>query len=215
MKTVKYVVGDVHGCLSQLTTMLKMIDDSKDTNANNQVIFLGDYIDRGPNIPGTIDKLMEYQAQNPNTIFLMGNHDLELTLGHNYLASEGTMSQYGGVIPDNHMEWLKALKPYYEDEKNYYIHGGLPFKEAIPKLTHIDQLVWIRESERMKHNKVLIVGHTPHSSSVPVVYKLDGEITGINLDGGCCFGGFLLCAIMEDGEYNGRFMSISNSNKGS
>lgn len=67
-----YAVGDVHGCLDKL---LRLLDILNYDPAGDRLIFLGDYIDRGPDSKGVVDLLLRLQHENANNIFLMGNHE--------------------------------------------------------------------------------------------------------------------------------------------
>ena len=67
-----YVIGDIHGCLEELTYLLENLplEDS------DRLIFLGDYVDRGPDPKGVVSYLIERQLkEDQDLIFLKGNHD--------------------------------------------------------------------------------------------------------------------------------------------
>ncbi len=67
-----YAVGDVHGCLDKL---LRLLDVLNYDPAEDRLIFLGDYIDRGPDSKGVVDLLLRLRYENSDNIFLMGNHE--------------------------------------------------------------------------------------------------------------------------------------------
>ena len=71
-----YAVGDIHGCAALLDVLLEKInaDDAAD-GKKRRLIFLGDYVDRGGDSKGVIDRLMAIRAREPETIFLKGNHE--------------------------------------------------------------------------------------------------------------------------------------------
>lgn len=77
-------IGDIHGSLSLLEQLLGYI---RPTSAD-RLVFLGDYIDRGPDSCGVIDRLLVLARQFPDTVFLRGNHD-QLML--DALAEWGTL----------------------------------------------------------------------------------------------------------------------------
>ena len=115
------IIGDIHGCRSELERLLDRLAPTQDET----LVFLGDYVDRGPDSPGVIARLLQLRAERPDTVFLRGNHD-EMLLsflrlvehGHGYAylytANGGvsTLEQYGcppmavswcmhtGAIPD-------------------------------------------------------------------------------------------------------------------
>ncbi|TNF50193.1 MAG: serine/threonine protein phosphatase, partial [Deltaproteobacteria bacterium] len=64
-------VGDIHGCLHQLKALMEQVVPSP----SDQVVFLGDYVDRGPASFGVIDYLLEFGNTFPSTVFLRGNHE--------------------------------------------------------------------------------------------------------------------------------------------
>lgn len=67
-----YAVGDIHGRADLLETLLSRLD----ATTGDHVVFLGDYIDRGPDSRGVIDRLLEFEAaSNASTSFLLGNHE--------------------------------------------------------------------------------------------------------------------------------------------
>ena len=67
-----FVIGDIHGCLNKLEQLWDRIDPRPD---KDQLVFLGDYIDRGEDSSGVLDYLLQLKETYLNTIFLMGNHE--------------------------------------------------------------------------------------------------------------------------------------------
>jgi serine/threonine protein phosphatase 1 len=74
-------IGDIHGCLDPLRRLLETVAPQ----AGDQFVFLGDYIDRGPDSVGVIDTLLDFR-QKYRAVFLRGNHEQMLL---NYLAGKG------------------------------------------------------------------------------------------------------------------------------
>lgn len=72
-----YAIGDVHGRIDLLDTLLAMIDadDRARGPAQRQIVFLGDLIDRGHDSAGVVDRALRLSSELPNTRFLMGNHE--------------------------------------------------------------------------------------------------------------------------------------------
>jgi serine/threonine protein phosphatase 1 len=64
-------IGDIHGHLDKLDRLLVQVQ----VTAEDQLVFLGDYIDRGPDSRGVIERLLELQEEFPLTVFLRGNHE--------------------------------------------------------------------------------------------------------------------------------------------
>ena len=71
-----FAVGDIHGCKDLLDNIhQKIIKASKDKKGEKLIIYIGDYIDRGTNIKGTIQTLIDFNPANFKKIFLLGNHE--------------------------------------------------------------------------------------------------------------------------------------------
>jgi len=64
-------VGDIHGCLAELQTMLDYLKPT----VEDRFVFVGDYVDRGLNSAGVLDLLIEFREKFPKSIFLRGNHE--------------------------------------------------------------------------------------------------------------------------------------------
>jgi len=64
-------IGDIHGELDQLNRLLNTVGPAD----NDRFVFLGDYIDRGKNSKGVIDRLISFHEEFPDTVFIRGNHD--------------------------------------------------------------------------------------------------------------------------------------------
>lgn len=91
-------IGDIHGCTRQLQTLLARLP----LRPEDVVVFLGDYVDRGPDTPGTIETLRAFARQHPRCVFLRGNHDAML-LDFAGITNDGTGVSYlepcnGGAI---------------------------------------------------------------------------------------------------------------------
>ena len=71
-----FSIGDIHGCLKQLISLQKKIINSESFKKDNDLlIYLGDYIDRGPHTKIVINQIIKLQKENIKSIFLMGNHE--------------------------------------------------------------------------------------------------------------------------------------------
>lgn len=192
-------IGDIHGCLSPLQRLIKMLNPKP----SDTLVFLGDYVDRGLNAKGVIDYLIELNKTH-TCVFLLGNHEVLML---DYLAGLLTISDWernGGIatlnsythngavhIPDSHLDFLKACLPYYDTPDYFFVHGGLkPFRtieENLHKMTKLE-LVWERShlddavvnAEDYKWEKTVVCGHTPIPNPI-VLEKL------IAIDTGCVY----------------------------
>lgn len=70
-----YIIGDIHGCLSELKRLIKTLEQKEQLGRNDRLIFVGDYIDEGYDSFGVVDYLIQLQERYP-CIFLMGDHEL-------------------------------------------------------------------------------------------------------------------------------------------
>jgi serine/threonine protein phosphatase 1 len=200
-----FIVGDIHGCRDMLEEMLDIIpwDPEKD-----DLIFIGDYIDRGYDSRGVIDILIKLMGSSSNVQCLLGNHEslfLEYFLGRNentFLINGGvaTLASYmvnGKVdIPPGHIEFLKTLKTLVELDNYYIVHAGLMPGIEINKQSLKDKL-WIREDfifSDYDFGKKVIFGHTPF----PAPYITENKI---GLDTGAVFGNQLTCIELPDEKF--------------
>ena len=69
-----YAIGDVHGQITMLRTMMELLKDQS-LREQDQLVFLGDYVDRGEDSKAVLDTLIALQEERPNTVFLRGNHE--------------------------------------------------------------------------------------------------------------------------------------------
>jgi serine/threonine protein phosphatase 1 len=164
-------IGDIHGCLAALEAILRVVDPRQD----DTLITLGDYVDRGPDSRGVIERLIRLETEC-RLVPLLGNHDeafLEALQGQDleyWLAMGGvaTLESYrspsgGGNIPEEHIAFVRNCTPYFETETHIFLHGsydpGLPMTEQAR-----ETLLWesLRGAIPGPHcsGKTVIVGHT-------------------------------------------------------
>ncbi len=189
---VTYVVGDIHGCLQPLKRLLAKIGPQ----AGDEVVFIGDYIDRGPQSREVVDHLLGLPYR---CVFLLGNHEkmlLDYLAGADeglYLANGGlaTLESYGGDpanIPPAHLSFFRSLRPMYETPEYLFVHAGIRPMLALEK-QKLDDLVWIRHEFFQfigRYPKPVVFGHTP-------VRQVLLSEDRIGIDTGCVYGGKLTC----------------------
>jgi serine/threonine protein phosphatase 1 len=190
------VIGDIHGCLNQLSALMAKIAPV----SGDQIVFLGDYVDRGPNSAAVIDYLIEFSRTFPSTAFLRGNHEqmfIDYLDGHDpsaFLMNGGlkTLESYQDrgqwPVPPSHRIFLESLLNYYETEGCIFVHAGM--RPGIPLAKQeISDLLWIRREfidSDYDWGKTVVYGHTPLKEPC-----LAGRRLG--LDTGCVYGGQLSC----------------------
>ena len=201
-----FAIGDIHGCYDRLKKLMGKIpiDFSRDT-----LVFIGDYIDRGPHSVEVVDYLIQLQSRIPEVVFLKGNHEDMLDKfikgadRFTYLLNGGqkTLDSYlmkpvqseFFPIPPDHMEFFKSLRLFYETEDFIFVHAGL--RPRVPLETQkTEDLLWIRDkfiSTKYDFGKRVIFGHTPLKK--PLV-----ETNKIGIDTGAVYGNALTCVELPD-----------------
>ena len=204
-----YAIGDIHGSFDRLQELMQKIpiDFARDT-----LVFIGDYIDRGPASVEVVDYLIDLNKRVPGIIFLKGNHEdmlekyLEGTDRFTYLLNGGqnTLDSYLSKnrqselypIPPDHMSFFKSLRLYYETEAYIFVHAGLRPKVPLAS-QETEDLLWIRDKfiySKYNFGKTVIFGHTPLEK--PLV-----ESNKIGIDTGAVYGNALTCLQLPELEF--------------
>ena len=206
-----YAIGDIHGCLSHLEHLIDLVNPDLD---RHRLIFMGDYIDRGPDSAGVVDFIIDLKKRyNPeNIICLMGNHErmfLDYLDGKDemlFLMNGGvtTTASYWGEygdrlnrrLPPEHWEFYQTLKLYYETDDYIFVHAGL--KPGLPLENQQEEdLLWIRKefiSSDYDFGRRVIFGHTPMRSPLVRANK-------IGIDTGAVYGNKLTCVVLPDEKF--------------
>jgi serine/threonine protein phosphatase 1 len=203
-----YAIGDVHGSLDMLVKLVARCHvHAADTPMT--LVFLGDYIDRGPNSAGVVQLLMELAADMPGgVIALKGNHEamaldvLDGAAPAEFWLSQGgaqTLASYGGAnvhaMPQEHVQWLRALPTHFDDGRRFFVHAGVDPQRPLDAQKEED-LLWIREPflfDDRDYGRLIVHGHTPLETGTP-----DLRANRLNLDTGAVFGGPLTAAVFDD-----------------
>jgi serine/threonine protein phosphatase 1 len=204
-----YAFGDIHGRSDLLREMFTVIDADMARNPVSRAVevFLGDYIDRGPDSADTLDLLIERSLYR-ETVFLKGNHEayfLEVLRDPTKLedwrqfGGLQTLMSYGiqpslnpdaaeqtdliraliEVMPGDHLRFLQSLKPSFLCGDFFFVHAGV--RPGIPlKEQQENDLLWIRNEfldSDENFGKFIVHGHTP-------VREPDIRPNRINIDTG-------------------------------
>lgn len=193
-------IGDIHGHTAALRALL----DAIAPQAEDIVITLGDYIDRGPDVPGAIETLLDLEKRCRLTP-LLGNHEeilLQLCNGEpgmaDWLAYGGleTLAAYDctdpAEIPQEHIAFFRRCVDYFETQTHFFVHAcyfpHLPLAEQPADILRWQSLRRIRPMMHIS-GKTAIVGHTAQK---------DGEILDLGhlkcIDT-YCYGGKWLTAL--------------------
>lgn len=217
-----FVISDIHGCLDHFQQLLKKINYKPNVD---EIILLGDYIDRGPKSKEVVELVMN-MVRNENVIALRGNHDqrfLDLieTKDPNLFKE---FLKYGGIetlesyypkykyesienIVDyikceyqTHIQFLKNTLIYHENEHFIFVHGGLNPNYQNWREQPILDFLNIREKfiyQKTQVDKIVIFGHTI-TSKIHHSADIYFSKDKIGIDGGCAFKQQLNCLEIID-----------------
>ncbi len=206
-----FAIGDIHSCPDELGAMLKAIAPRD----GDTVVFVGDYVDRGPSARAVVDLLLEVERGPAEVIFLKGNHeDMMLSFlglpgryGDSFLINGGaaTLESYGvnddnlpsapERIPESHMNFLTHLSTSYLRPPFLFVHAGiLPARQLEEQ--SVEDMLWIRQEFIFQPHQIdatVVFGHTPmREVLVDMPYKL-------GIDTGLVYGGKLSCVEFTEG----------------
>jgi serine/threonine protein phosphatase 1 len=217
-----YAIGDVHGRADLLALVMQQIeiDILLHPVAKPIVVFLGDYVDRGPASKEVLDLLLG-SRQMPEMVFLKGNHEafvldmlrnsarlddwrryggLETLISYglkppiNPTASEQVtlVDAFAKALPETHRRFLETLQTSFDCGDFLFVHAGVRPLVPLSAQTEHD-LLWIRDdflNWDKKFEKVIVHGHTP-------VEEPDVRFNRINIDTGAFATGRLTCMTFE------------------
>ncbi len=206
-----FAIGDIHGCPDELAAMLKAIAPGP----GDTVVFVGDYVDRGPSPRDAVETVIESGDSGAEFIYLKGNHeDMMLSFlglpghyGESFVFNGGatTLSSYGvredavdhaiERIPGRHLDFLKNLALSYYRPPYLFVHAGVMPTRQLEEQDEED-LLWIRREFIQNPHQLgatVVFGHTPlRSVLVDLPYK-------IGIDTGLVYGGKLTCIEFTEG----------------
>lgn len=188
-------IGDVHGCAKTLKALWKKLEPFKDYVH----VFVGDYIDRGPDSKEVIDFLLSVKKER-KSVFLRGNHELMLLRAlesgstENWMMNGGqtTLKSYGeratmSDIPDNHIDFFKRTRLYFETDDYFFVHAGIPptltIEESKEDESSHEYFYWGREHINAftpPWEKTVVFGHTPQPFPIQ-------QQKMIGIDTGCVY----------------------------
>lgn len=202
----RWIIPDIHGCAN---TVKALLENTLCVTKHDQLFFLGDYIDRGPNAKGVLDYFMHLQEEEYDVHFLKGNHedlcisayeaDKKRRLFGKHpeqkeweaVGAKETLESFGVKhprdIPQLYIDWMNACLPYIELEKYILVHAGMNFQSSNPfEDTH--SMMWIRhfkvDYSKSKGKKV-VHGHIPVDYSfINLVIENNTAYDFIALDNG-------------------------------
>lgn len=167
-----FAIGDIHGCFPALESILAEIAPQ----ADDLIVALGDFIDRGPDSSRVVDRLIGLSGQT-QLVPILGNHEemlLSILDGHQYLL--GNWLGFGGLatlesyaakhpaeIPPEHVAFLRSCRPYFETATHFFVHAAYHPRKPLDKQP-AEVLRWdsLRAKLPRPHRsrKICICGHT-------------------------------------------------------
>jgi serine/threonine protein phosphatase 1 len=180
-----YAIGDIHGSLQKLCDLIAQCERHADGRPAS-FIFLGDYIDRGPDSAGVVDTVMRLQSRlTERVIALRGNHEAVALEVIDCEADEELWLREGGTAT------LRSYGVARDDGQRFFVHAGIDPDKPLHAQSDND-LIWIREpflSDARDHGRLIVHGHTPQPTGMP-----DWRGNRLNLDTAAVFGGPLTAA---------------------
>lgn len=221
-----YAIGDVHGEIEKLETLLGYIrDDARRVGGPHRIVFLGDLIDRGPDSRAVVART-KYLCESGEAIAIKGNHE-ELMLHAydqresigiywwaenggdetilSYARANGFADDFRDAIDREHIDWLRTLPVMVRDEERglVFVHGGID-PAVFPKCN--DELrMWTRSRKFFDTHKwpdrdelrdLLVV----HGHTPTHDFEPERQEQRINVDTGACFGGPLTAVVLPPGD---------------
>jgi serine/threonine protein phosphatase 1 len=193
-------IGDIHGCVDQLDTLLHAIALTSD----DHLVLLGDYVDRGPDSAGVLRRIIRLGSTHRVTA-LMGNHEQMMLTARDshdrfsdWLRNGGdqTLRSYAGVrgtlrdVPADHWQFMsEKLVDYLETDTHIFVHANAYPDQPMDQQPDY-MLRWERCDRIAAHEsgKTIVCGHTPQTSGRPM-----NRGYAVCIDTNACGGGPLTC----------------------
>lgn len=232
-----FVISDIHGMIEQLEELLGF------WNREDQLIILGDMIDRGKNSLKVVKRIMELSKDYP-IVLIKGNHDQMLL---DYIENPSNFERYyrngaettvasfcqtEDVLKLDHeqrvnqmkekckeeIEFLKTGRLYYLFNKVLFTHAGFNSEKQNWQETSEDEFIWIRDhfEKENKSGYINVFGHTPTRyihKSISDAIWISEDQTYIGIDGGCAYGGQLNGIIIDEKGHIVDTYAIKNDEK--
>ena len=175
-----FAIGDIHGCSRALDALLAWLEPGP----HDTVVTLGDYVRKGPDGPGVIDRLIELAA-HCRLVCLRGNHDEMLLKNFDEWSATGQAPGYEA----RHLEFLRGCRLWYETPTHFFVHASYDPRLSLQKQDRYT-LQWqsLRDEMPKPHRsgKTAVMGHTSQRNGE--VLRQPGLIC---IDTWCCGGGWL------------------------
>lgn len=226
-----YAIGDVHGCLSQLREMHRLIaaEIERQRPHDWRIVHLGDYVDRGPDSKGVLAFLAEARSRDARHVTIGGNHDVGFLEFLDEPTANGLFARFGGAgtarsygvdldfsspngldrghaqlvraLPRGHVEFLLSLEFSLSLGDFFFCHAGIKPRIALERQDP-QQLIWIRdEFLDYPHLHPKVIVHGHTPCGEPEVLP-----NRVNVDTGCYQSGVLTALVLDGSEK--RFLAV-------
>jgi serine/threonine protein phosphatase 1 len=203
-------IGDIHGCFKALTTLAEYVP----FQADDTIVTLGDYVNRGPNSCAVLDWLIDRRKKG-KLVALRGNHELIMLQAREgpeefkqwqSVGGDATLKSYSPFddpgqlidIPDAHWDFLEnGIVAWSETDTHFFVHANV-----YPELPLAEQpdymLYWEQFGNPLPHEsgKIMVCGHTSQKSGLP---KTIGH--AVCIDTWAYGKGWLTCLDVATGKY--------------
>lgn len=219
-----YAVGDIHGRADLLAMLQDQIraDAAGRPPARQTVVYLGDYVDRGPQSPVVIDRLIDAPLEGFASIHLLGNHEDTMLRFHDgdvavaaswlHYGGRQTLASYGidydrlpslavlrqrmaHGVPGRHLDFLRGLALKHRIGDYLFVHAGIRPGIGLDRQLR-DDLLWIREpflDSTADHGAVIVHGHS-------IAVQPEVRPSRIGIDTGAFATGRLTALVLEGEE---------------
>ncbi len=207
------IIGDIHGCRSELETLLDQLGYEQPDGRHPQgrkVVFLGDLVDRGPDVPGVL-RLVMNMVEAGTALCVPGNHEMKLLrklrgkdvqITHGLAESLAQLEREPPEFKKKTMDFIDDLVSHYvlDDGRLVVAHAGMKsamqgrgsgkvrdfalYGETTGETDEFGLPIRYNWASEYRGRAMVVYGHTP----VPGAEWLNGTI---NIDTGCVFGGRL------------------------
>ena len=185
------IIGDVHGCFDTLYTL---VEEQIQLQQGDQLIFLGDLINRGTDSKKVLDYLMQLELEY-EVYCIKGNHEHNLLTAYDcgmdffdeFLHEYNSDDLMAGDLP-MYLDFCARMPYYIETSTHIFSHMGFSPKQPRPitdtRAYFHSQSLSI--SETSIHNKIQIQGHISMSLS-QISKEVEGRPSILNIDAGCYY----------------------------
>lgn len=177
-------IGDIHGASRALTTLL----DAVDLRPDDQLVTLGDYVDRGPDSKAVLDRLIQIK-ETGKLVALRGNHEQMMLEARDSVESCRMWLAHGGkralasyyppgqridyfdlsIIPERHWRFLEQdCVDWFEIDTHFFVHANVYYDLPLNEQP-IFMLRWESFDMPVPHisGKVMVCGHTQQRDGRP------------------------------------------------